>query len=261
MMGQADRRTDQGPSRQASALGDDSHPAAVARVKARLGIAVGADNVAAVAGAERRGVRARHRCRVLEGGARARGGRCPLAPRTLGVSDRRRSHHGPARGDPRPARVAVRPGDAEYALQHRLRHRQFSRRGSGARGTSRSRAGSSRRSAASSSSRKAHGYRDGALGLRSGLRLRHPGGARRRGCGARPAPADGDRDGGADGLRRHFDGARHRPPPRGAQGRRDDPAGCTIAGILALEDGRIRSVLSRAVEVASVRAGELASGR
>lgn len=35
------------------------------------------------------------------------------------------------------------------------------------------------------------------------------------------------------------------------------PAGCTIAGILALEDGRIRSVLSRAVEIASVRAGEL----
>lgn len=39
------------------------------------------------------------------------------------------------------------------------------------------------------------------------------------------------------------------------------PAGCTIAGILALEDGKIRSVLSRAVEIASVRAGELASGR
>jgi pyrroline-5-carboxylate reductase len=39
------------------------------------------------------------------------------------------------------------------------------------------------------------------------------------------------------------------------------PAGCTIAGILALEDGRIRSVLSRAVEVASVRAGELGGGR
>ncbi len=38
------------------------------------------------------------------------------------------------------------------------------------------------------------------------------------------------------------------------------PAGCTIAGILALEDGRIRSVLSRAVEVASVRAGELGRG-
>lgn len=35
------------------------------------------------------------------------------------------------------------------------------------------------------------------------------------------------------------------------------PAGCTIAGILALEDGKIRSVLSRAVEIASVRAGEL----
>jgi pyrroline-5-carboxylate reductase len=39
------------------------------------------------------------------------------------------------------------------------------------------------------------------------------------------------------------------------------PAGCTIAGILALEDGRIRSVLSRAVEVASLRAGELGGGR
>lgn len=35
------------------------------------------------------------------------------------------------------------------------------------------------------------------------------------------------------------------------------PAGCTIAGILTLEDGRIRSVLARAVEVASLRAGEL----
>lgn len=38
------------------------------------------------------------------------------------------------------------------------------------------------------------------------------------------------------------------------------PAGCTIAGILALEDGKIRSVLSRAVEIASIRAGELATG-
>ena len=39
------------------------------------------------------------------------------------------------------------------------------------------------------------------------------------------------------------------------------PAGCTIAGILALEDGKIRSVLSRAVEVAAQRAGELAGPR
>ncbi len=39
------------------------------------------------------------------------------------------------------------------------------------------------------------------------------------------------------------------------------PAGCTIAGILALEDGRIRSVLSRAVEITSVRAGELGGPR
>jgi pyrroline-5-carboxylate reductase len=36
------------------------------------------------------------------------------------------------------------------------------------------------------------------------------------------------------------------------------PAGCTIAGILALEDGRIRSVLARGVETAAKVAGELA---
>ncbi len=35
------------------------------------------------------------------------------------------------------------------------------------------------------------------------------------------------------------------------------PAGCTIAGILALEDGRIRSVLARAVETTAKVAGEL----
>jgi len=35
------------------------------------------------------------------------------------------------------------------------------------------------------------------------------------------------------------------------------PAGCTIAGILALEDGRIRSVLARGVETAAKVAGEL----
>jgi pyrroline-5-carboxylate reductase len=35
------------------------------------------------------------------------------------------------------------------------------------------------------------------------------------------------------------------------------PAGCTAAGILALEDGRIRSVLARGVETAAKRAGEL----
>lgn len=36
------------------------------------------------------------------------------------------------------------------------------------------------------------------------------------------------------------------------------PAGCTIAGILALEDGRIRSVLARGLETAARVAGELA---
>ncbi|KAF0249019.1 MAG: pyrroline-5-carboxylate reductase [bacterium] len=35
------------------------------------------------------------------------------------------------------------------------------------------------------------------------------------------------------------------------------PAGCTIAGILVLEDGRIRSVLARGVETAAKVAGEL----
>lgn len=36
------------------------------------------------------------------------------------------------------------------------------------------------------------------------------------------------------------------------------PAGCTISGILTLEDGKIRSVLARAVQIATIRAGELA---
>lgn len=35
------------------------------------------------------------------------------------------------------------------------------------------------------------------------------------------------------------------------------PAGCTISGILTLEDGKIRSVLARAVQIATLRAGEL----
>jgi pyrroline-5-carboxylate reductase len=41
---------------------------------------------------------------------------------------------------------------------------------------------------------------------------------------------------------------------------RDDvttPAGCTIAGLLMLEDGRIRSVLARAVEEAAKTAAHL----
>lgn len=36
------------------------------------------------------------------------------------------------------------------------------------------------------------------------------------------------------------------------------PAGCTAAGLMALEDGRLRSVLARGVETAAKRAGELA---
>ena len=43
---------------------------------------------------------------------------------------------------------------------------------------------------------------------------------------------------------------------------RDDvttPAGCTIAGLLMLEDGRVRSVLARAVEEATKTAAHLGS--
>jgi pyrroline-5-carboxylate reductase len=35
------------------------------------------------------------------------------------------------------------------------------------------------------------------------------------------------------------------------------PAGCTIAGLLALEDGRIRSVVARGIERAAQVAGGL----
>ena len=35
------------------------------------------------------------------------------------------------------------------------------------------------------------------------------------------------------------------------------PAGCTIAGLLALEDGRIRSVVARGIERATQVAGGL----
>ena len=41
---------------------------------------------------------------------------------------------------------------------------------------------------------------------------------------------------------------------------RDDvttPAGCTVAGLLVLEDGRLRSVVARGVEMAAKVAGEL----
>jgi pyrroline-5-carboxylate reductase len=44
---------------------------------------------------------------------------------------------------------------------------------------------------------------------------------------------------------------------------RDDvttPAGCTIAGLLMLEDGRIRSVLARAVEEATKTSAHLGVG-
>ena len=43
---------------------------------------------------------------------------------------------------------------------------------------------------------------------------------------------------------------------------RDDvctPAGCTVAGLLVLEDGRLRSVVARGVEMAAKVAGELSS--
>ena len=38
------------------------------------------------------------------------------------------------------------------------------------------------------------------------------------------------------------------------------PAGCTIAGLLTMEDGRIRSVIARAVEEAAGVAAKLGQG-
>ena len=35
------------------------------------------------------------------------------------------------------------------------------------------------------------------------------------------------------------------------------PGGCTIAGLLALEDGKIRSTIARAIQIATERASEL----
>jgi len=35
------------------------------------------------------------------------------------------------------------------------------------------------------------------------------------------------------------------------------PGGCTIAGLLTLEDGRVRSTIARAIQVATERASEL----
>ena len=35
------------------------------------------------------------------------------------------------------------------------------------------------------------------------------------------------------------------------------PGGCTIAGLLAMEDGRVRSTIARAIQVATERASKL----
>ena len=35
------------------------------------------------------------------------------------------------------------------------------------------------------------------------------------------------------------------------------PGGCTIAGLLTLEDGKVRSTIARAIQVATERAAEL----
>ena len=35
------------------------------------------------------------------------------------------------------------------------------------------------------------------------------------------------------------------------------PGGCTIAGLLVLEDGRVRSTIARAIQIATERASEL----
>ena len=35
------------------------------------------------------------------------------------------------------------------------------------------------------------------------------------------------------------------------------PGGCTIAGLLAMEDGMVRSTIARAIQIATERASEL----
>lgn len=35
------------------------------------------------------------------------------------------------------------------------------------------------------------------------------------------------------------------------------PGGCTIAGLLALEDGKVRSTIARGIQIATERASEL----
>jgi pyrroline-5-carboxylate reductase len=35
------------------------------------------------------------------------------------------------------------------------------------------------------------------------------------------------------------------------------PGGCTIAGLLAMEDGKVRSTIARAIQIATERASEL----
>lgn len=35
------------------------------------------------------------------------------------------------------------------------------------------------------------------------------------------------------------------------------PGGCTIAGLLVLEDGKVRSTIARAIQIATERASEL----
>jgi pyrroline-5-carboxylate reductase len=64
----------------------------------------------------------------------------------------------------------------------------------------------------------------------------------------------------ANHLWRSQDGARDRLSSGAAQRRRDHPAGCTIDGILELEEGGLRVTLIKAVMRATQRAKELAAG-
>lgn len=49
----------------------------------------------------------------------------------------------------------------------------------------------------------------------------------------------------------------HHPPHVVLTTGRPAPGGCTIAGLLALEDGRVRSTIARGIQIATERASEL----